>query len=81
METEGGKGPPGKDTMNGTTTREIEFIYHLGQNRRTATMPAGTTININAAEMEANPGFFHVTLPDTGLNHHAYVSRSDVAPA
>lgn len=67
--------------LTATTTREIEFTYHIGQNRRTVTMPAGTTISIDAAEMEANPRFFHVTLPDTGLNHHAYVSRSDVAPA
>lgn len=64
----------------GTTTETIEFQRHIGQHAETELLPAGILIEIDLHEMESNPNFFHVELPDTDGRVHTYISRDQVTP-
>lgn len=63
------------------TTESINFTNNSFGNKIKDMFPVGTMVEIDQDEMEANPGFFHVSLEGTDGRVWAYVDRSQVTPA
>ena len=63
------------------TTESINFTNNRFGNKIKDMFPVGTMVEIDQDEMEANPGFFHVSLEGTDGRVWAYVDLSQVTPA
>ena len=63
------------------TTESINFTNNTFGSKIENMLPVGTMVEIDQAEMEANPGFFHVSLEGTDGRVWAYVSMSQVTAA
>ena len=65
----------------GLTTESINFTNNSFGNKIKDMFPVGTMVEIDQAEMEANPGFFHVSIEGTDGRVWAYVSMDQVTAA
>ena len=65
----------------GLTTESINFTNNSFRKDIKDMFPVGTMVEIDQGEMEANPGFFHVSLEGTDGRIWAYVSMDQVTPA
>ena len=63
------------------TTESINFTNNSFGNKIKDMFPVGTMVEIDQDEMEANPGFFHVSLEGTDGRVWAYVSMDQVTAA
>ena len=63
------------------TTESINFTNNSVGNKIKDMFPVGTMVEIDQDEMEANPGFFHVSLEGTDGRIWAYVSWEQVTAA
>lgn len=69
------------NTLIGRTTESIKFTNASFRKEIKGMFPVGTLVEINQDEMEANPGFFHVSLEGTDGRIWAYVSWDQVTAA
>ena len=69
------------NTLIGRTTESINFTNSSFRKKIKGMFPVGTMVEINQDEMEANPGFFHVSLEGTDGRIWAYVSWDQVTAA
>ena len=65
----------------GLTTESINFTNNSFGNKIKDMFPVGTMVEIDQDEMEANPGFFHISLEGTDGRVWAYVSMDQVTAA
>ena len=63
------------------TTESINFTNNTFGSKIENMFPVGTMVEIDQAEMEANPGFFHISLEGTDGRVWAYVSMDQVTAA
>ena len=63
------------------TTESINFTNNSFGNKINDMFPVGTMVEIDQDEMEANPGFFHVSIEGTDGRVWAYVSMDQVTAA
>ena len=63
------------------TTESINFTNNSFGNKIKDMFPVGTMVEIDQDEMEANPGFFHVSLEGADGRVWAYVSMDQVTAA
>ena len=63
------------------TTESINFTNNTFGSKIENMFPVGTMVEIDQAEMEANPGFFHISLEGTDGRVWAYVSWDQVTAA
>lgn len=68
-------------TLIGRTTESVKFTNASFRKEIRGMFPVGTLVEINQDEMEANPGFFHVSLEGTDGRIWAYVSWEQVTAA
>ena len=63
------------------TTESINFTNNSFGNKIKDMFPVGTMVEIDQDEMEANPGFFQISLEATEGRDSAYVSVDQVTSA